>query len=705
AGTSYVMGQYCQALAPAVWERFALEGPAFQGGALWSNHPGPPLSQWPAPPGGANAGGSDQNANTVVSDTTGAGGFTAVEVGFALERNFPVASVRNDAGVFVQPTTAAVNKALSHAGGAVGGVPTLRFNPGDQDAYNPSAYNYALVRTGVNGMTPDKGSVLAQFLNYAVTRGQLKAEGLGYVPLPQRLIDGARDGIATVNGAPPRPQFNYADAMPPTSTTGPTTTGASTTSPSVPPTAIKVAGSALMAPLVQSWTTQLAASPSSTQISYIRRNARSARQALLGGQVDAALSAVPFDPADLVTIAALTAAGQQPEFVTIPISASALLFAELTPKNALHPPDSLTPTFDVPPGPAAGYTTAQALRFYMERPTLYDPEFAALHGYQVYDPGPGGEEPPRPNDVLPSDFAQLEISARVGPSAMGWMMERMMKERAPELWQRYRARIGRPTDSLSEDIVIPYSFNGSEPARWNTMSYERNLEEILAFATTGARPCCFFAGLPPWAMQQYRFRALDLLGLNRADQANLDRWELRPLRIDGVLPTPETIAAALASGDGLSSTAATLPDMGGGYPASFVNKMIVRTDTLTPERVNSMVELIVFLVTTGQDQAPPLGDPRLPRFHVLGALDAANQLVSKACPQQQIVPGVTVELPPGAGTQGATVVMWGCRVAAMPPDPIIPESPWVLAIPLSAAASLAAVAAFRSKRGRASLGR
>ncbi|MFN0028933.1 MAG: substrate-binding domain-containing protein, partial [Acidimicrobiales bacterium] len=42
AGTSYVMGQYCQALAPAVWERFALEGPAFQGGALWSNHPGPP---------------------------------------------------------------------------------------------------------------------------------------------------------------------------------------------------------------------------------------------------------------------------------------------------------------------------------------------------------------------------------------------------------------------------------------------------------------------------------------------------------------------------------------------------------------------------------------------------------------------------------------------------------------------------------------
>ena len=213
AGTSYILGEYCQQLAPAVWQRFTVEGPGFAGGVPWSNHPGPPLSQWPAPPGGANAGSSDQNANTVASEATGAGAITAVETGFARERNFPVASVRNDTATFVQPTEPAVTRALSYAGKDPRGTQKLVYNPGDPAAYNPSSYSYAIVKTGPNSMESAKGNVLAQFLNYSAGAGQLRADSLGYAPLSQNLIDVALDVVSRIAGAPPKASFDYAAAV------------------------------------------------------------------------------------------------------------------------------------------------------------------------------------------------------------------------------------------------------------------------------------------------------------------------------------------------------------------------------------------------------------------------------------------------------------------------------------------------------------
>ena len=169
--------------------------------------PGSPAFAVARPPGGANAGGSDQNASTVASDATGQGAITVVETGFALERNIPVAWVQNDTGAFVQPTEAAVTTALSYAGKDPRGTQKLVFNPGDVAAYNPSTYSYAIVKTGPGSMDAAKGNVLAQFLNYSAGPGQLKAEQLGYAPLPQNLIDVAFDVLATVAGAPPRSTF------------------------------------------------------------------------------------------------------------------------------------------------------------------------------------------------------------------------------------------------------------------------------------------------------------------------------------------------------------------------------------------------------------------------------------------------------------------------------------------------------------------
>jgi phosphate transport system substrate-binding protein len=213
AGTSYILGQYCIATAPAVWDQFQIDSKAFPNVPPlgYDNNPGPPGSQWPVPPDGVNAGNSDGNADQVANDATGESSICLVETGFAKNRKFPVASVKNAAGVFVQPTDAAVTKALSYAGSDPRGTQKLDFVTADANAYNPSTYSYALAPV-TTGLDPAKGTVLAKFLNYAVGAGQESAEILGYAPLPQNLVDQAFDLIAQIPGAPPKESYT---AVPP----------------------------------------------------------------------------------------------------------------------------------------------------------------------------------------------------------------------------------------------------------------------------------------------------------------------------------------------------------------------------------------------------------------------------------------------------------------------------------------------------------
>ena len=216
AGTSYILGQYCIATAPDVWKRFQTDSASFTGVPPdgYEGSPGPPLSQWPFNQfsGAVNGGGSDGNADIVASDATGESSVALVETGFAKNRKFPVASVKNAAGLFVQPTDSAVTAALKYASGDATGTQILDFVTPDNNAYNPSTYSYALVPTSTAGIDAAKGAVLAKFLNYSVGAGQESAEVLGYAPLPQNLVDLAFNLIATIPGAPPKESYT---AVPP----------------------------------------------------------------------------------------------------------------------------------------------------------------------------------------------------------------------------------------------------------------------------------------------------------------------------------------------------------------------------------------------------------------------------------------------------------------------------------------------------------
>jgi phosphate transport system substrate-binding protein len=210
AGTSYILGQYCIKMAPPqIWSDFVNASKGYEGGdpnSGFEGAPGPPSSQWPIPPGSVPAGGSVETADYVANPSTGESSIAVVESGFAKVRSIPVASVLNAAGKFVKPTEAAVTAALKFAGDDPRGTQKLVFDPPDPAAYNPSTYSYALVHQ-TDGMTPEKGKALAQFLNYAVGKGQEIAVALDYAPLPQNLVDQAFTNISQIPGAPTKESY------------------------------------------------------------------------------------------------------------------------------------------------------------------------------------------------------------------------------------------------------------------------------------------------------------------------------------------------------------------------------------------------------------------------------------------------------------------------------------------------------------------
>ena len=190
AGTSFVLAEYCIALAPDVWAR--LVGNSNRG----------PTENWPDTPGSRRAHQSNGVADSVAA-VDGEGRITAVETGFAKARGFPVASVRNASGVYTQPTEANVTRALRYARVRPNGTHQLVVTGPGADVYYPSSYSYVIAQT--TGYDPAKGYVLASFIYYAVTTGQEKANALGYAALSPNLVSAAVDAAEKIPGAPARP--------------------------------------------------------------------------------------------------------------------------------------------------------------------------------------------------------------------------------------------------------------------------------------------------------------------------------------------------------------------------------------------------------------------------------------------------------------------------------------------------------------------
>jgi phosphate transport system substrate-binding protein len=234
SGTSYVLSEYCLAVAKPVWDKFIAWGNSSGGITNEAIKSGRPTSNWPV---GGNRGAATGAtlAGAVANSSTGKGTITYIEAGFADIVHLPLAKVKNAAGVYVAPSPKGITVALSYATSRSDGTFQLDFDTKDAAAYFPSTYSYALVPTG--GIDPGKGRTLAEFIYYALTTGQNRAEPNDYARLSAPLITKGLDTAASIPGAPPKPtpgggtQQTTTTTTRSTATTGAQSGGTTTTRP------------------------------------------------------------------------------------------------------------------------------------------------------------------------------------------------------------------------------------------------------------------------------------------------------------------------------------------------------------------------------------------------------------------------------------------------------------------------------------------
>jgi phosphate ABC transporter phosphate-binding protein len=230
SGTSAQFTAYMANMYPSLWNPFCSK-------LMNLPSPCPPTSLYPYFGASKAQSGSDGVANFVAAPYNN-GAITYVEYGYALERSFPVVSVLNAAGYYVQPTAENVAIALQAA----------RLNPDrtqvltgvyrnpDKRAYPISSYSYMIVpTTTASPMTADKGQTLGKFILYFVCTGQQKAKQLGYSPLPKNLVQFGFDVVKLIPGAPAPPPLDQC--------ANPTITGGFTTTNAPPPKDTDKAGS------------------------------------------------------------------------------------------------------------------------------------------------------------------------------------------------------------------------------------------------------------------------------------------------------------------------------------------------------------------------------------------------------------------------------------------------------------------------------
>jgi phosphate transport system substrate-binding protein len=217
AGETFLFSSFCIATAPQVWGDLvmrSINGPAASE-INQEMRDGRATSQWPpnTPTGTAQLNGAD-NLAAMVASTSGAVAFMAYA--YAKNVRVPVISIKNPAGIYMQPEPHAVSVALAYAkrvdSGREEGTFVLDYLANDPEAYFPSTYSYVLAQT--DGFDPGKGQTLATFLYYAVTAGQNKAERLGYCRLSTYVVQLALSKAAKIPGAPP-PPTDLSGAPPP----------------------------------------------------------------------------------------------------------------------------------------------------------------------------------------------------------------------------------------------------------------------------------------------------------------------------------------------------------------------------------------------------------------------------------------------------------------------------------------------------------
>jgi phosphate transport system substrate-binding protein len=190
SGTTFVWTDYLSSISPE-WEQKVGKGKSVQ---------------WPV---GIGAPGNEGVANAIRGSPYTLG---YIELAYAITTGMPVGFVQNQAGNFIEPilesTRAAVAASAPELPTGDGSWSNITMvNAPGEDSYPIASFSYLLVDKDLSAnpsMTDQKAKALIDFIDWAVTDGQQFASDLGYVPLPENVVqlnEETLNGI-TFNGNP-----------------------------------------------------------------------------------------------------------------------------------------------------------------------------------------------------------------------------------------------------------------------------------------------------------------------------------------------------------------------------------------------------------------------------------------------------------------------------------------------------------------------
>ena len=178
SGTTYIFTDYLDKVSPT-WHSTVGKGKEVK---------------WPVGLGGkGNEGVSGQ-----VKQTPGAVGY--VELAYAKQNNLQIAAIRNKAGQYVAPSVTAVTAAAAGVAKSLGANTDYRISIVDApgaESYPISSFTWLLVYQ--RQADAAKGKTLVDFLNWALTEGEISAPSLDYAPRPQELVGAVQAKIATID--------------------------------------------------------------------------------------------------------------------------------------------------------------------------------------------------------------------------------------------------------------------------------------------------------------------------------------------------------------------------------------------------------------------------------------------------------------------------------------------------------------------------
>jgi phosphate transport system substrate-binding protein len=151
------------------------------------------LPNWPT---GTRSKGNE-GVTASVAMTPGAIGY--IEYGYAKYLNLPMAILENKSGEFVAPSPQSAQAALASAkfpANLIAWVP----DPEGKDAYPIATYTWMICYKQYRNKA--KFQLLHDLLTWCVTDGQKESDALGYIPLPQDVVDKDKAAIENIKLAP-----------------------------------------------------------------------------------------------------------------------------------------------------------------------------------------------------------------------------------------------------------------------------------------------------------------------------------------------------------------------------------------------------------------------------------------------------------------------------------------------------------------------